>query len=113
MFTNIPLILSRPVEFTWPDTAYIKLNGMSQNYTRFLVVGKNFKPNEELIITSQSGQENIPINEKVNKDGTFRFLISPATIGSSGGSARLSIQRKDSNKIIPLDYSWGLAAHPK
>src|ERR1700722_197741 len=67
----------------------------------------NFKPNEEITITSKSGAEVMRHNITVSKLGTMNGGMHPAVIGQKKGVATLEIHPVTSENVLTIHYEWG------
>ena len=106
-------IILDPIEFLWADKAYVTVMLLSADANSFTLIGKGFRPNEELVMTSRSGVETIKMDTKANSEGCWCSMLLPAVVGSKGGKASLVIERRHSTEIGELSYLWGDAAKTK
>lgn len=102
-------IIPDPIEYQWSDQAYVNALLLTKDATQFMVVGKGFQPNEQLVVTSQSGDEIGHFNVETNKDGMWISIILPGTIGKKGGPASVSVKRSHSAELGTMNYLWGTA----
>lgn len=74
----------------------------------FIIWGEGFEPDEEIDTTSTSDGEVIKSKTKVNSDGQFMTIISPAVVGKEDGLATFSAVGKSGE--VKVSYQWGLPA---
>lgn len=102
----IPIVLF-PIEAIDINGRRVSLVIASRDAKHFFFQGENFKPLEDVLITSKSGKETITSKMKVSEEGSFAGLLSPSIVGEDWGSATLSFKDKES-EVMVLEYKWGI-----
>ncbi len=101
-------IFPKPIECKAADGASLRLRLSAPEIQNFELKGHGFKPNENLILISQSEKEIVPASAyEVSKEGNFTGFISPQVVGKAYGRASVTIIRQDGSKM-KLSYLWGI-----
>jgi hypothetical protein len=100
-------ICPKPIECRAADGAIVSLELQSPE-GQYALRGYGFKPNESLLLISQSEEEVIPASAfEASVEGTITGFISPQVIGKSYGHASFTLIRQDGAKL-KLSYLWGI-----
>lgn len=94
------------------DGAVISIRRLTQDAGLVLLEGIDFNPDENILVSTQSGTKrtsNVPI---VCTNGKFSMVLEPAYAGKSGGTAYVDVMRM--NERLMVEYEWGCEAiNPK
>jgi hypothetical protein len=105
------VITPNPIEFKWEDGAYVCLVMETLDASRFVLTGKGFKPNEQLIAKSESCDSQLTNVLNASADGTIVVNINATVMNEIGGRASITIQRYEPDSQIGiLKYLWGADA---
>ncbi|MBS0637909.1 MAG: hypothetical protein JSS12_10390 [Verrucomicrobia bacterium] len=104
------LCYPNPIEYTWDDGATFWLELTTGDCCRFAFFGKGFKPNEDVTYISRSYDEVLEGKYPIAPEGKLIGFINPSVIGKTGGTASLTIKRKNSDEVCEIKYSWGTEA---
>lgn len=84
----------------------IDLEMMTPDGSCFMLRGKNFKPNESITITSNSGSEKLVSSHRANEYGFFRAMFAPHVQGKKNGLASIHVRGEEGDSLL-LRYVWG------
>lgn len=103
-------VIPNPLEFTWPDGASMALTMNDAEAQVFTLSGQGFLPNEPFLMTSLSSDESIASPLEAEPDGSFTLMLCPGVKGTTGGHAKITLERKTAEEIGVILYPWGDAA---
>ena len=101
-----------PIMSEGQDGATITLRRLTPDARLVLLEGRDFDPDEQIFVSSQSGKQhthNVPI---ICINGKFTMIFEPGIAERSGGSAYIDVERI--RERLMLKYDWGCeAVNPK
>lgn len=106
----VTLITPDPIEYRWEDGAYASLALLEQKKWVFFLVGKGFKPGEEIVLTSIDNDVRIDSIITANAEGMVLFILPPTVAFKDTEKATLTIKRHQQKAIPTLTYLYGRAA---
>ncbi len=101
-------VVPYPIAVEARDGAQISVRRLTYDAGLVLLEGKDFNPDEQILVSSQSGTnriDNVPIT-CIN--GKFSMLLEPSALGRSGGLAYVDVRRF--KELLTLEYDWGSEA---
>ncbi len=105
-------IVPYPIIAHGRDGAVISVKRLTQDASFALLEGEDFNPDEEILISTQSGTNRTSNTPVICTNGKFSMLLEPSVAGRSGGIAYVDVMRV--NERLMVEYDWGCeAVNPK
>ncbi len=101
-------IIPAPIEASGAGGCRLSIELMDPRGSAFRIKGEGFEPGEEVRTPHRSEDEVLDITKRASATGGFEFIVLPAVIGKTGGSASISATGRVCS-VPTLSYRWGTA----
>lgn len=102
-------IVPAPIEASGAGGCRLRVELMDPTGNVFRIRGEGFEPGEEVRTPHRSEDEAMEdITEETSPTGGFEFIMLPAVVGKTGGSASISATGQACS-VPALPYKWGTA----
>ena len=107
------LVCPKPIFFSWKDGGWVRAWLADLTTKHYTLVGKNFLPNEPIVIVQDYGSAPRRNEIQADAEGGFMFLLSAYNEPLSGGTAVVTIERSEGRGDGLLKFLWGSEASAK
>jgi hypothetical protein len=105
-------LIPYPIKTEGRDGASVTLKRLTQNAALLLLEGFDFDPDEQIVVSTQVGNNHTPNVPITCTYGRFSMLLEPSCPGKSGGVGYVDVVRL--GERLSLDFDWGSeATNPK
>ena len=101
-------VFPNPIETKSPSGRHINVAMGSAVENVFLITGTGFSKNEQLYVSSHSGNEILDCPVPCDENGGFRRRIEVGVLGKTKGKTKLKVYSPKTKETLELDYKWGI-----
>ena len=101
-------VIPFPIEAADSKGCYLSVELLSRDGLSFMISGRGFEPNEEIVDKDRSENESMETTITTDSNGTFSIFELPAVTGKQSGTAYHDVIGKQCNLMV--QYEWGTAA---